>query len=144
MWPFIQTGKCFLMLWVELPTKMEAPWLVSGKSLIKLVTFNLEGQHLFPYSPTEGIRNSWGVGVLKSKKKKKKRSVWSLIGISGGVGGSYQKTLPWGGMDILWNYKILRSTTLTSSNKLHLIGTLADAELCNELVMLSFSGQWGC
>ena len=52
--------------------------------------------------PTEGIGNSWGVGVPKDQKIS--RNVWGWIGISRGMGGSYINTFRGKGMDILWNY----------------------------------------
>ena len=67
----------------------------------------LHTSRIYPYSPTEGIGISWEVGG--SARPKNLRNVWSLIGISRGVGDLRKNPFHGGVMDIFWNYTLSSS-----------------------------------
>ena len=49
----------------------------------------------------EGIGNSWGVGDSQGKKFKEMYELELKFPEGWGGGGSYKKSLPWGGMEIV-------------------------------------------
>ena len=58
---------------------------------------------IYPLSPHRREWNFLVVGWFYETNSCR-RNVWSLTGISRGVGRCKKKSLPWGGMDIPWNY----------------------------------------
>ena len=67
----------------------------------------------YPYSPTEGIGNSWGVGGSQRPKNLSKcmKLDWNFQR-GGGGGGLRKNPLCGGGMDNFWNHTIPNKQTV--------------------------------
>ena len=92
------------------------------------------GSRKYPYYiPMEGIGNSFGVGILKGPNIWV--NVWSLTGISRGVGDLRKNPFCGGGMHIFWNHTILLFTYLifySTANSTHCVKeTVSDCDNCS-------------
>ena len=66
--------------------------------------FQLNSIHFITFFGLREFPHPQEIPIPSVKGWKFEIDVWCLPGVSRGFGGSYRKSLLWGGMDILWNY----------------------------------------